>query len=470
MLEARHINLFLNSIFQGFGAEEVKVVECIDTYLEKMSFSSQDAYYVGVNQTFSSRSFEYQNQSKLPLSIRAKNLHIKNAKRILLISHDDSLSGAPLFALQIYRQMVSQGFRVQLLVLKRASSYSASSPFSDSMLDLVYLEDVFPKNEVLISPHSTKDQLAIMCNAILGSFKPDIVMANTVVSAEWAVKAAAAGIPSVLLVHETWGFKVEGPLGYSPEEIVIRESFESANLVVFGSSAARERWQDSKLSPNSLVLPSHRVINPTNWMKSFEKIELRHTLGIPEHAFVYLSVGSFEERKRTLDAIQSFVAFSSDSDFLVLVGDWSLNDSYCSTVRKQAAKFTNIKIIETTPDLERYYFTADCFILMSASEVYPLVLQEAAAYGLPRIISKFDGFRECVESVNSALFYETGDLEKLTELMQLIRDSSEMREVIIRESQSEVQNNEAEASQYIDRLFNRLATPHVTSVRIAIND
>jgi hypothetical protein len=61
-------------------------------------------------------------------------------------------------------------------------------------------------------------------------------------------------------------------------------------------------------------------------------------------------------------------------------------------------------------------------------------------------------------------------LEKLTELMQLIRDSSEMREAIIHESQSEVQNNEAEASQYVNRLFNRLATPHVTSVKIAIND
>lgn len=470
IFERKHASHFLHSLFSDSGYEDPNSLEYIESYFHKLSYEPQKDFYMSGNQTFSARFFTYLNPSRNSLSIARRGIEMKTPHKILLISHDNTLSGAPLFALQIYKQMVSQGFLVQLLVLKRVSATISKSAFSDPGIDVLYLEDILPDVNVQKGSNSTESDLAVAYNAIFVNFKPDVVIANTVMSADPAVRASAAGILTVLLVHEIWDFTLKGHADYSPQEVAIRESFQSVNLVVFGSKAAREKFRDPEITPNSLVLPSIRVLSQITNIKPSERIELRQELGIPENAFVFLSIGSFEERKRTLDAIHAFIALSSSEVFMVLVGDWSIIDSYCRTVRNLAAKFSNIKTVETTPSLEKYYLTADCFIFMSSNEVYPLVLQEAAAYGLPRIISKFDGFRECVKSLNSALFYEIGDLMKLTELMGLIRDRCETREAIIHEAQAEVQNNEMEASQYIDRILIRLAYPHITSVRKACND
>lgn len=69
-------------------------------------------------------------------------------------------------------------------------------------------------------------------------------------------------------------------------------------------------------------------------------------------------------------------------------------------------------------DIQKYYLKSDIFILPSYAEGLPKAAIEAAASGMPLIISKTAGCKECVNHENNGLLVELGDALNLKNAME----------------------------------------------------
>ena len=86
---------------------------------------------------------------------------------------------------------------------------------------------------------------------------------------------------------------------------------------------------------------------------------------------------------------------------------------------------SNIHVIEATRQLEDYYAAADCLIFASEEETMPLVLQEAALLGIPRIVSMYAGYMELIPSEDYAFLFPTGDISALKDRMEFFIQNTE---------------------------------------------
>lgn len=120
-----------------------------------------------------------------------------------------------------------------------------------------------------------------------------------------------------------------------------------------------------------------------------QRDEIRRQLGLGPGP-VILFVGQLIERKGVRDLVEAYsqVERKRPEAQLLLVGYGPLESelrAYLSTRYPGRARVTGHVPI---PDLPRYYVVSDCFVLPSHEEVWGLVLNEAAASGLPLVTTE----------------------------------------------------------------------------------
>jgi glycosyltransferase involved in cell wall biosynthesis len=122
------------------------------------------------------------------------------------------------------------------------------------------------------------------------------------------------------------------------------------------------------------------------------RAELRHELGLGAGPVV-LYVGQLIERKGACDLLQAFeliVERRPDAQ-LVLVGYGPLEVELRARVARMGMPNIHFRGHVPIRDLPRYYVAADTFVLPSHEEVWGLVLNEAAASGLPLVTTDVTG-------------------------------------------------------------------------------
>jgi len=144
----------------------------------------------------------------------------------------------------------------------------------------------------------------------------------------------------------------------------------------------------------------------------------RAQFGIKESDQVFLAVGTFENRKHITDIVAAFIRLNKIGCWLILVGELPIPNEVSSDIKKMIGKNKRILIYKIQNNLDLFYAGADFFVHAACEETMPLVLQEAALWGLPRIISKYSGFDELVESETFGLLFEVGNIGELTHQME----------------------------------------------------
>lgn len=117
--------------------------------------------------------------------------------------------------------------------------------------------------------------------------------------------------------------------------------------------------------------------------------EIRKTHGIPEAAFVIIFCGKYSPRKRPLDLVAAaqVAAARGVPVWCLLVGEGSERraiEKYCldNTVRN-----TVLTGFVNQSSIAKYYVAADVLAVTSEDDPHPLVISEAATFGLPAIVS-----------------------------------------------------------------------------------
>ena len=338
---------------------------------------------------------------------------------VLLVSHEDSFTGAPIYLAQIAELLRDTGNRVEVLCFREG--YRAGV-FTKRGFVTHYLEDLAVKQskELIRDIWLITKEGEVLIRSFLNKLNPSQIWFNSLNSSSIVKCTVKSGIPTALFVHESFGFSGIANVPQGQYELEFARALNLSHLTIYGSEQSRNSFLYSDLRDNHLIMNSARTNQQeTPKVDGADRHFLKSEFGFESDSFVILMIASFEKRKRIEDAIQGFIEANLPNAYLLLVGSLGNSDEYSKAVVELAKKHPQICIFNVTSELDKFYSVADIFLFTSEKETYPLVLQESSYYLLPRVVAKFPGYEECV-NVNSAVLFEIGDINSISKLIRAI--------------------------------------------------
>ena len=141
----------------------------------------------------------------------------------------------------------------------------------------------------------------------------------------------------------------------------------------------------------------------------------RKELGVPQDAFVFISVGELNENKNHATMIRAFAKANIPNSYYLICGSGKLEESHLELAEKLGVA-NQVKLLGFRTDVSEILRTCDCFVFPSFREGLSVSLMEAMAAGLPCIASRIRGNVDLLEK--SRYLFEPSDEEKLRQLLQ----------------------------------------------------
>lgn len=213
--------------------------------------------------------------------------------------------------------------------------------------------------------------------------RPDVLHLHAVGPALLAPLARLLGLRVVLTHHgpdyerEKWGTAAKVLLR-AGEHLGVR--FAHRPIVV---SPTLQQEMERRYGVGAELIPNGAPkVLPTRSRRSLDRF------GLTPGRYV-LCVARVEPGKRQQDLIEAFSAARLPDWKLAIVGGLDIGDRYCERTRARAAVDPNIVLtdFQTGATLRELYSHAGLFVLPSAVEGHPIVLLEAATYGVPILAS-----------------------------------------------------------------------------------
>lgn len=211
--------------------------------------------------------------------------------------------------------------------------------------------------------------------------------------------------------HDSAGSEVRGRL----RELAYRFSDPLSELTTQVSTAGAERYVAIRAVPASKMKFVPNAVDVERFRPDPAlRQRVRNELGLGE-AFTWLSIGRLEPQKDPLTLLQAFrIAASASPCVLLVAGTGSLEKEvhdYASTL----GIASKVKFLGLRRDVPALLNGADGYVLSSRYEGLALVLLEAAASGLPLVVTTAGA--ETVVPDKSGWVVEAGDPAALAERM-----------------------------------------------------
>lgn len=144
--------------------------------------------------------------------------------------------------------------------------------------------------------------------------------------------------------------------------------------------------------------------------------KVRHELGIPGQAVVFLFLGRLNRDKGVLDLAAAFSVLDHPAAWLLVVGPDEAGMMREMESRLGAAG-ERCRFVGYTDRPEEFMAAADVFSLPSYREGFGMVVIEAAAAGVPAIASRIYGVTDAVEEGVTGLLHAPGDVAEIAATM-----------------------------------------------------
>ena len=270
---------------------------------------------------------------------------------------------------------------------------------------------------------------------LLRRHRAEVVFCNTAKTLAHAQLAEAAGVPALTVIRESsdehvgLGIFKGGPLQDA------RAALRSGTGLVFVSDHTRRLWAQShdRLAPTALI-PNGVRLNGWAEVRQRPRTEIRAELNLYPDERVILSVGTISRRKSQLDIIDAFERLPLKvvaKSRLVLVG--ARPGPYLKQMKQRREALPEkvrkrVRMVNETDDVAPWYRAADMFVLASRSESYPRVVLEAMYFGLPLVVTDVFGTKEQVRDGHNGLFFQPGDVDRLTQHLETLLEDEALRE------------------------------------------
>jgi len=186
--------------------------------------------------------------------------------------------------------------------------------------------------------------------------------------------------------------------------------------------------------------------------KKFEKIDIdksekRKELGIPQEAFVVLSVGELNKNKNHETVIRAIAKLNNPNIYYVICGVGLLKE-YLKSLSKKLGVERRVLLLGFRTDVAEICKASDIFAFPSYREGLPRSIMEGMASGLPCIASNIRGNTDLIENGKGGFLCKPDDqgefakaIEKLVNDEKLRKDISSVNLEVIKNFSEKVVNN-----------------------------
>jgi glycosyltransferase involved in cell wall biosynthesis len=216
--------------------------------------------------------------------------------------------------------------------------------------------------------------------------------------------------------------------------LVLRQVIPQASGLLVTGSLAREhalhygaRPDRVTVFPNTVDIPSYRAA--AERLRS-RRDEIRERLGIAHDAVAIAQVGRLFPLKapdETLEAVARARAFTAQPLHLLFVGDGELRPSLERRAAELGVDVTFAGFQQGEALLE-CFAAADVFALLSHRETWGVVVNEAAAFGLPLVLTDRVGAAgDLLRDGENGALVRSGDVEGAARALAALADDPERR-------------------------------------------
>jgi GT2 family glycosyltransferase/glycosyltransferase involved in cell wall biosynthesis len=322
---------------------------------------------------------------ELDIKLPVKKFSSKSTKKLLLITHELSRTGAPIILQMLSKYLSQQGYEITVI-----SPFAGllQEDYTNIGIDTIIEPEVFDDARVVVK--------------YFNDF--DLVFANTILAWRVIHAAKAFGKPCLWWVHES-NFGVE----LASRTPVVAEAFALPDQIVFPSQATADMYKPFQKKNNFNAV--HSGIDLL-----IEKMKI-DALPREEGKQYMVNVASVEHRKGQdilLKAIKLLPEDVSEHLISYFIGR-PLNKKFHRKILNRASKMKNVHLVGelTNAEVWAYLKQADIFIMASRDEALPISLLEAMAIGKGIISTRAGGIAEVIEDGNNGFVVDVDDAKGL---------------------------------------------------------
>ncbi len=212
-------------------------------------------------------------------------------------------------------------------------------------------------------------------------------------------------------------------------------------IVVPSHGLARElKAQYPSITDKIHLLPNPVDVQRMRCPSDFDRREFRARLGFADDhvVLVFSALGHFE--RKGLPALLSAVAELGNTTLKILIvgGQAQLIKRYQSIVAQIGLR-DQVVFAGMQQDVRPFLWAADAFVLPSFYEAFPLVSLEAAAAGLPSIVSPIHGVEELIKDGHNGILVHPTALSIARALKRFLKLQPDQRRRMGQQAAEDVQ-------------------------------
>lgn len=347
-------------------------------------------------------------------------------KKVLFISHEASMTGAPIYLKNLVIGLNKKEIDYEMLVL-----------FASNNGGLKLTEELKQKKINFIISHKRTLKKSIYLKLkhrfiyylffvrLIFKFKPDLVYSNTALNFSEVFISKFLNTSVLIHIHEGFNFCKE--LKWR-----LKISCFLADKIIVGSKYANKALKQLT-GYNGSVVYNGTHVNPTLNRKLSHK-----------HFFTLGVLGTITPNKGQIIAIQALKQLI-DSDLKVkLYIAGKIFDKEYNQVLKSYIKVNNLQdFIEfkyEIADSTAFLKSLDVLLVPSFDEVFPTVILEAFAIGSPVIASRVGGIPEIVADNKNSYLFEAGNFISLAKIIQNILNNKSQLKTISKNAVETIKN------------------------------
>ncbi|SDS25451.1 glycosyltransferase [Opitutus sp. GAS368] len=339
--------------------------------------------------------------------------------RLLLLTHNLNLEGAPLFLLEYATHLArTAGSRLEVLA---AQDGPLRAPF-EALGAHVAIADTGPLLHAADDDAFSR-QLAELSGRVDWD-QVDLVVCNTLFSF-WGVHLArSADRPSLLYIHESSSvFRAfETRLALDLHHLV-HDALRTATRALFLCAATRAYYADDDRG-NFRIVPSWiRLGDIDEFRRTHERAALRCQHGFRDDEVVIANIGTVCERKGQHIFLRAADHFNREQRGgppvrFLLVG--ARPGIYLDLLQRDIARLglTNLTLVPETREVFDFFVAADMFVCTSYEESFPRVVMEAMAFRTPIVSTDVHGIADMIGQRQDGYLVKPGDVAGLALMMR----------------------------------------------------
>lgn len=369
--------------FLRHGMQGKRQISIDRSHLEKLKFVSE-------------QSIAFARQCRVPhLEFANAMAGMSNNPAVICVSHQGSLTGAPLIILKIAQCLRDKhGVEVINIVFR-------PGPLNERFELLGPTMNLEGRN-LEIQEQQFSDDMDFLSNILEGK---DIVGAivNSAESRDMLPTLKKIGIPSVSLVHENARCYADGKFD-KIAALSDRTIFPSQYVRTAALEKASFYDRSTEILPQGLLHEHLLELEPEDPMN-----DIRSKFGIPEDATLVLSCGTLDGRKGIDLFLSTAIIAISEAKPGSMYFAWLGGNGFRQPLDQRywmdkdlevsgASKY--VKLLGATDDVAPYLQACDMLYLPSRIDPFPCVVNEAMAMAKPVIL--FEGGSGCVSMIGDA--------------------------------------------------------------------